>query len=790
MTTVRGKKKTRPGKTSASSETSEVFSNKVQPISPERAKERLLNVLDSLQESVQFCVSGQRDIVLPGLVVEGVGELSLPIQVHDAKRLIDVAQQAPYGRGEDTIVDTGVRKVWQLEPTQFSLLNPRWSSFLQKIVDEVQRVFAIKQPIRCELYKLLVYEKGSFFIPHRDTEKLDGMFATLVIALPSRHEGGALVVQHGEQTVSLDFGGEDGAYSIQYAAFYADCKHEIKPVREGYRVTLIYNLTVATSKQHPQAPNCDAELEEVKALLPNIFEDESINKIAIPFVHQYTQAGLHPHALKGADCARLDVLTEATQALGYQMYLALFVCHQEGSADDDTFGWSRSYRRRDDDGVDFLEINEEEMTLSDWYSPDGTKAELGELRLLPQELVSEGGYESFASDQQVHEATGNEGVSLERWYRNAVVVLWPEDRLFRILAQEGQKVGVPELAKRVAARKDKVDHKACCTLAQEIIDHWKFPTYSYHKPPCKTTEMLHQIHALQEVNLLEPFLTKVLPIEYEGTEGDILRTIGHSSGWDVLEPWLTTFFSSISWKVPGSSLQKVSKIFRDLCSQAQENPSQHRVCIKLAQVLIETVKRWDQMPRDERTWRKQEPFVETFTLLFEILSSLETEGVLEQYMDHVLGTPKVYDMYEVLIPGIQALHAQEQLVDGAKKAYKRLLQHTLDRLESLTAKPIPVPSDWAQKIKIKCSCEDCQELQTFLHSATETVHNFRRIEAQRRHLQQTVSMHNCDLDLATIKRGSPHTLVCTKNRASYLARCKKFEEDKQHLASLQEFHMD
>jgi len=37
---------------------------------------------------------------------------------------------------------------------------------------------------------MLVYDQGSFFKSHRDTEKTDGMFGTLVVALPSAHRGG------------------------------------------------------------------------------------------------------------------------------------------------------------------------------------------------------------------------------------------------------------------------------------------------------------------------------------------------------------------------------------------------------------------------------------------------------------------------------------------------------------------------------------------------------------------------------------------------------------------------
>ena len=50
--------------------------------------------------------------------------------------------------------------------------------------------------VSAELYKLLVYEPGGFFVPHRDAEKLDNMVATLVVSLPVSGAGGDLVVRH------------------------------------------------------------------------------------------------------------------------------------------------------------------------------------------------------------------------------------------------------------------------------------------------------------------------------------------------------------------------------------------------------------------------------------------------------------------------------------------------------------------------------------------------------------------------------------------------------------------
>ena len=35
---------------------------------------------------------------------------------------------------------------------------------------------------------------------------------------------------------------QDSANSVQYAAFYADCEHELSPITSGMRLVLVYNL--------------------------------------------------------------------------------------------------------------------------------------------------------------------------------------------------------------------------------------------------------------------------------------------------------------------------------------------------------------------------------------------------------------------------------------------------------------------------------------------------------------------------------------------------------------------
>src|SRR5262245_53180008 len=127
------------------------------------AAQGLEQLLAGLGEAARFESVGQIPAVLPGLEVKGIGSIGVPVAPADAKRIIGKASQAPYGRGEATVVDTDVRRVWQLEPSQFELRNAAWSKAVASIVDAVKRDLGIHGKVIAEPYKLLVYEKGSFF---------------------------------------------------------------------------------------------------------------------------------------------------------------------------------------------------------------------------------------------------------------------------------------------------------------------------------------------------------------------------------------------------------------------------------------------------------------------------------------------------------------------------------------------------------------------------------------------------------------------------------------------------
>ena len=95
-----------------------------------------------------------------------------------------------------------------MEPEAFKRRNPKWGSVIESTLRETERKLGLpNKSLAAQLYKLLVYVKGSFFLPHRDCEKLDRMVATLVICLPSKHSGGELIVHHQDQVRTIEMPG-------------------------------------------------------------------------------------------------------------------------------------------------------------------------------------------------------------------------------------------------------------------------------------------------------------------------------------------------------------------------------------------------------------------------------------------------------------------------------------------------------------------------------------------------------------------------------------------------------
>lgn len=115
-------------------------------------------------KSAKYCVSGTIFGVDPGLVVEGLGAVKMPLSPKLAKSLVACCRVAPYGKGTRTLVDRNVRNALELDPKEFRL-GTAWNEAVAGVAMSAANELGLPADrVETRLYKLLVYERGGFFL--------------------------------------------------------------------------------------------------------------------------------------------------------------------------------------------------------------------------------------------------------------------------------------------------------------------------------------------------------------------------------------------------------------------------------------------------------------------------------------------------------------------------------------------------------------------------------------------------------------------------------------------------
>lgn len=755
----------------------------------------LAEILSTVQRPGDFYTTGTTDIFAPSLDVVGVGPIALPLLPVQAQQLMAVAERAPYGRGEETLVDTEVRRTWQITPERVQLAGRHWARTLADIVARAAAGLGVTGPVVADFYKLLVYDTGSFFVSHRDTEKAAGMFATLIIVLPSIYTGGALLVRHRDRDVRLDLGCSEPS-EVAFAAFYADCVHEVLPITSGCRLTLIYTLRRQGRDRLPEPPHYDTEQACATALLRQWIagkeapDDDSPEKLIYPLEHAYTAAALSFEALKGADAAVAAVLVAAAPPADCDLHLALVSIEERGSAEHTGYDGSRRRRWADaEDEEDFEvgEVYDRRETLSDWRSPDGNRPDLGDLPFTADELCPPEAFEDLDPDEQhFHEATGNEGASFERTYRRAALVLWPRARRLAVLTQAGLAVTLPYLGALTGRWADSGEGPAsplwreAHALAGHMLDTWPRqvgrPPGSTAAPSAAAT-LLTLLSRLQDTARLDAFLADLAAGGYgKGDNEAIVRAAG------LLPPErATVLIERLIASHAATNLRACGDLLaRSVAAQVTGRPAD---LSRAATALVEALPGDPAHAPPRDPWRPPLPVAPGF--LVDLLPALGqiNPALADRAVDHLLAWPQTYRRDAVLVPAVLGLTGQA--THQAVAAVQRLRTAALAHLRARIAEPLEPPRDWARASEIACRCAQCRELSRFLADPDRQRWIVKAAETGRRHVEDSIQRSGCDLTYATDRRGRPYSLVCTKNQASYDRRAHQRQQDLAHLARLE-----
>ncbi|KAL8998798.1 MAG: hypothetical protein Q9169_002248 [Polycauliona sp. 2 TL-2023] len=400
-------------------------------------KEHLYDCLQVIGEG-HFATSGVLpNASNPGLFVQGVGKIGLPLSDRDAEALTTAAHRAPFGTGTETFVDPAVRNTWEMHPHQFEIRNPAWNTTLQHAVSKVAQDLGVLSGASA----LLLYEPGAFFDKHKDTEKAPGMFSTLVIALPSEHTGGDVIVQHGDHVCTLSTQGLcDFGYS--YLAWYADVNHSVSKIETGYRLVLTYNLV----QQNAHNGHIPSMLDDHKQNLTEVLKlwdkqlcenesgvdtDGTWDRLVYILDHEYSEANISMNQLKGKDQLRMRYLSEACRDQGFCLYFAHLQYSLLGSVDEDE---DDSYWASRPSVHEFIEKLESTWKLKTAFNPDGQSLAKGiELEDEDSEeaIINRPDFEDLDPDDEECDGwTGNEGCTATHfYYRTCAVVLPRASRL-------------------------------------------------------------------------------------------------------------------------------------------------------------------------------------------------------------------------------------------------------------------------------------------------------------------------------------------------------------------------
>ncbi|KAG8162497.1 hypothetical protein KVR01_008262 [Diaporthe batatas] len=276
----------------------------------------------------------------PGLEVAG-SLIPLPLVERDASTIKSKSEQAPFGRGDDTVVDESVRKTWQLDAGRFRCSNPAWAAFLDTVLRETVQKLGMPKSVRAVPWKLLLYEEGSFFRPHKDSEKSPGMIGTLVISLPSRHEGGEVHLSHCNKR-HIFATSHFSEFELAALAWYSDVTHEIRPIASGYRLVMTYNL-VQPSGPTPSPGLFVEQQNQLRGLLRQWRSAmPSKSKMIFRMEHKYSESSLSLQNMKGRDAQIIRCLKQACHETGFYLLLALMTMTEtepdayEGDDDEET----------------------------------------------------------------------------------------------------------------------------------------------------------------------------------------------------------------------------------------------------------------------------------------------------------------------------------------------------------------------------------------------------------------------------------------------------------------------
>lgn len=726
--------------------------------------------------------------------VKGVGALRFPISATVARSLCAIAAAAPFGRRNRTLHDRRVRDTLEIEKSQIKIDARTWKRTLTKELAKIRERLGLSDDgeLVAVLDKMLLYAPGQFFATHQDSERSDDMVGSLVVELPSASTGGSVVVHHHKEKKTFR-GANRGPKDLSLLAFYADCHHEVKPIASGYRVVLTYQLHyrpgAAPVTRVPQSPSGSAAVDHLAESVRAYFstpeargygnaDPQRPDRLIYLLDHEYTEKSLAWPRLKNGDRLRVSALLEVAERLDCESYLALADVHENWTCeedDSDYYGWRgrRHYREEDEEGDEksgnagehaLGELCDTSVELRHWVGRDGHAAKGVAVTPSDSEVCFTKASVELEPFKSEHEGyMGNYGNTVDRWYHRAAFVMWPRERNFVIRAKVSPSWAASEIATRLKAR----DVAEARVLARSLLPFW-----ARHAPRDEGdaffTKLLKVTLSLDDAELahelLAPFKRERLGSRALPAFAALVERYGRAWSERVFAAW-----SERERYGAPPSFVLLPDLFEALLREA---PTHGRDFA--AWLLAREVDAFEQVRLAERKlptiWlgAADKPGEHTAALVALLSGARVIDAA--SLRERILG---LVTAGETALPLLAAAALLEKCRDGRSPGevralgLHRLFRHVVDGLERTLAAPKRAADDWSIALPIPCKCALCAGLSAFLRDGSRTEHTWPLAKERRQHIHNAIERHRLPVTHVTTRRGSPYSLVLTKEKALF-----------------------
>lgn len=302
--------------------------------------------LDSLYRDGSFSWSTCEDNAPnPGLEVDRVGLIGLPLSDRDAKALL---HKGSMEHSWTASAQTGPAKtiVWELPADELKTTNPAWGKFVDKVTKQAHTALGVAgewQNVSARLDRLQIYKQhGNGSQSDKMVERVPGMFGTLAITLPVKHDKGVVILKHLNKIVNVKTA-EASDFSTTCAAWYDDVSCEMFSQSSGHKIVLVYKLDQIGTPNVPQAPKIDWTAA-IKTLLTSYDKGcaECLDDYQSYLLHKIQHSRNQPFRIEdliGKDKRQVEVLQQVAEELNYGIYLAALtkeieICEDSGEEED------------------------------------------------------------------------------------------------------------------------------------------------------------------------------------------------------------------------------------------------------------------------------------------------------------------------------------------------------------------------------------------------------------------------------------------------------------------------